>query len=417
MSCKYNMSFAVKDEKELKDIKVKFDRYNMNGSNKEHFLEIVDYFNFHRKDIEDKLKLERSIVPLFFIRLITDEDSSIVEVVNEKFPKTMICGTKEFDLNSSWLYKVKDFIKKYKIVDDLVYLNINKATNSVYITIENIKEKGDVEMSERTKKYVISLGYRSEGERDLYRDKLKQFMLDPNEQQISVFARVLEFAEMFGVDLVSDVEQSKKLDEWLRRYMVKNEAGDICVNLKELIYGITKNMDITAHNCDNVAERVEFMKTILTEAELLATTTYNFVDFDRSQIVDNIMTNFGFKVDLHVAGWSLNKSNSTFHITDPEVTNLDLLIGEVHEHLNYRGVHIPELREMVEDAISRMVLNNPVEAIRYHSGINKKLVINVIVNKEEKECRGILGRLFNIKQKCVYLYGSDVEVIARTEMF
>lgn len=416
MSFKYCMSFAVKDEREQKDIKTKFERYNMNGSNKEHFLEILEYFNFHRSEVADRIKLEKSVIPSFRLRFITNEATVVIEIINEKFPKTITCGSKEFDLNSSWLYKVRDFIKKYKITDDLVYLNIDKVENSVYITIE-INEEGDVEMSERTKKYVISIGYKSEEDRDLSREKLKEFMGSPEEQQCVTFDRIINFANHFDKDIVKNPELMKEVSWFVRNKAVRNpKTGAFEINLKKEIQEYIDSMNPTDHNCTDEEERIAFLLEILESVDLMATTVYNYTEKDSGIITDDIMNECWVDADIRILGWNRAKSNAVFttHGLDSSIT-VSNIIADAHSHLADKGINAPELRHMIEQGIHRFIMNNPVEAIKYHIGLNRKLNINVVLNKEEKECRGILGRLFNRKPKDVWLYKEDITVVVSTE--
>lgn len=222
MSAKYGISFTCKDDKEVSEIRTKFNRHNMEGNNKKHFLDILDYFNFHRDDIKEKIKLEKAVVPLFMLRVTNSTACVEREVKNEIYPRTITCGEIEYTLKETWFYKVKDFIKKYKIVEDLVYLNINVESNSVFLTVENIKEEGDGEsMSEKQRKVIISVGFDSEEERDGIRSRLLKYgyVDEKNRTNTAGLKNVLDFVDKFDLDLVMDKTKTNIASYYLDKKM------------------------------------------------------------------------------------------------------------------------------------------------------------------------------------------------------
>lgn len=221
MSAKYGISFVCKDDKEVSEIRTKFNRHNMEGNNKKHFLDILDYFNFHRDDIKEKIKLEKAVVPLFMLRVTNSTACVEREIKNETYPRTITCGETEYTLKESWFYKVKDFIKKYKIVEDLVYLNINVESNSVFLTVENIKEGDGESMSEKQRKVIISVGFDTEEERDGIRSRLLKYgyVDEKSRTNTAGLKNVLDFVDKFDLDLVMDKTKANTAAFYLNKKM------------------------------------------------------------------------------------------------------------------------------------------------------------------------------------------------------
>lgn len=173
MGVKFGLSFVVRDESERSLLREKFERHmGFTDTTKDHFERIVKYFNFHKDDVENTIELEKRIIPILYYRIKDNDKVKEFEVRNENFPASVTFYDKIYELKANWFFQLKEFVKKYKIVNEPVFLNIDINTREVYITIENI-EKGDEKMAENKKRYIIGFNYYDENERNKQKTRVE----------------------------------------------------------------------------------------------------------------------------------------------------------------------------------------------------------------------------------------------------
>lgn len=409
MSVKFGVSFNVTDEKERSLLKEKFERH-LERSNKEHFIKIVDYFNFRRNEVEEKIRLEKSVVPKFMLRLINSECSTEIEVINERFPKTARNGSHEYTLVSSWMFKAVEFIKKYKVSSELVYLNVNTDTNDVYLTIENIKGR-DEEMSNKAKKYAISLNYETVEARDIVRDRMLEFAKE-NEKNSDVFERLLACYENHGFDVLDSPKLTSAVKDMTEMLMIEEDPSTLVrlVNILTnpcstgFIMKTSNKVDIALEDLlDSLELRDGDISKILSKVITMAKKDV----LDRNESIDTLVSDLLKRTDITV---KLNLCGDIDEFDYKKVpakeismfeTGLPTTKDSIERILrftipNNRGLEFTaDAHDKIHNDIRRSLVNN-------HNGVllNKmtgEKTINITLVIGARGYKGIFGRLFGKK--------------------
>lgn len=367
MGIKFGLSFVVKDEKERNTLREKFERHmGFTDSTKDHFERIVKYFNFHKDDIENAIEMEKRVIPVLYYRMIDNDRVKEFEIKNENFPASVTFYDKIYDLKANWFFQLKEFVKKYKIVNEPVFLNIDINTREVYFTIENI-EKGDEKMAENKKRWIIGFNYYDEQER--------------NRQKV----RVEAMAKLFGT-------LNNGLDFMLTTTeMFLDKDGhintDLLENVKEASQGnigtIIANMNAAT---EEAFQSPEYRADILGEL-------YDRVHDSNIRIVVTGMPNNVIKE--YVTDIPKDKGLSTYLSYD----NMFTVSGCDVDKGNTFSISTTKLCNLIEEAIREQLVTSEGVRSYINMGLLERTVVKININYDVIARRSFMQRLFNKRPK------------------
>lgn len=367
MGIKFGLSFVVKDEKERNTLREKFERHmGFTDSTKDHFERIVKYFNFHKDDIENAIEMEKRVIPVLYYRMIDNDRVKEFEIKNENFPASVTFYDKIYDLKANWFFQLKEFVKKYKIVNEPVFLNIDINTREVYFTIENI-EKGDEKMAENKKRWIIGFNYYDEQER--------------NRQKVRVEAMAKLFGTLNnGLDfMLTTTEMFLDKDGHINTELLENVKEASQGNIGTII----ANMNAAT---EEAFQSPEYRADILGEL-------YDRVHDSNIRIVVTGMPNNVIKE--YVTDIPKDKGLSTYLSYD----NMFTVSGCDVDKGNTFSISTTKLCNLIEEAIREQLVTSEGVRSYINMGLLERTVVKININYDVIARRSFMQRLFNKRPK------------------